>query len=130
MKGFREDFDSYDLEAGCMHGNHIEDHVKFLSYGEADSLEVLETLGLDLSSLTKKTFGFGSGLTEKELIKELKKVNTGEYPFWDIILENFSKNQLCPVIMINNELCDGAHRCILMYALGLKIPVAYFKTSY
>ena len=132
MSKFKLPYDKYDLEAGCVHGNHIEDDVFFIEYKDSHPLELLKTLNnADLKNLTKFEYGCGENLVTTELIKILIQINEGDSKsYWKELISYYENSELRPVIVINNELCDGAHRCILMYLKGLYIPTAYFETRY
>lgn len=132
MDGFKFPYSNDDLEIGCMYGNYVERDVIFVEYGQANPLDLIKTLqDVNFEKFQRLGSGFGADLDKNQLAKKLSQINTGDdKSYWLDIINYYEMNELRPVIVINGKLCDGAHRSLLMYAKGLKIPTALFKTSY
>lgn len=130
MIHFRNEYNEYDLEAAIEHGINIDSGlIVFSHYDDStEHIELLNSLGCcDTSTLTNYPKGWAIGKNRKEVISALTFINKTIESYWEEILDGFEQTKLPPVIVINNKLCDGAHRTILCYLFNTKVRIAYFQ---
>lgn len=126
---FRENYSENDLESAIYNGiDGDSDLIKFSHYGESfDHISLIESLGCNSSKLTRFPKGWAIGRSDKEILESLVSINETISSYWEEILLGFNSRVLPPIIVVNNQLCDGAHRTIICYLFNAPVRIAYFK---